>query len=52
MRVGAEGGRPLPQGEGGPGGRPEFFWKIELIYDVFSIKFIVISYLFELFIFE
>ena len=27
MRVGAEGGRPLPQGEGGPGGRPEKFLK-------------------------
>ena len=53
MGVGAGGGRPLPQGEGGvTGAIPEKFLKNKDLFTLFSRSNIVISYLVELFIFE
>ena len=53
MGIGAGGVGPSLGGRGGvPGTTPEKFFEDKLIYAIFKIKFLVISYLAKLFIFE
>ena len=51
MGIGAGGVGPS-LGGGVPGTNPEKFFEDNLIYAIFKIKFLVISYLTRLFIFE
>ena len=49
MGVGAGGDTPSLMGRGGYGGHPQKILKKRTFYAIFKIKFIVISYLVELF---